>query len=181
MSCPEIIAASTAEPYDNELYRRALERGKWAAMKVHGDYHFAEDHAQKGAVALWQAGQSEAPLHSPIAFAAVSARNAAIDHVRSPQNSPLVNSEVVDWALKEDHAESGQYDMFDTCDALAQAVEALNRERENHVRTKVLQLAAAEFTPTEISKLLDISTDKVKGHLQRSRAKLQESRKAFGL
>jgi len=183
MSNPEIIAASTSEPYSNQTYRDALRFGHMAGMRIHGDYHLAEDAAQKGVLALWEAAQKAIkggkPVEHPMGLASTAARFAAIDELKRRKRM-YVDSEMVD-ALGKNGSSPDAYETFDTCEAVMQAVASLSAQRTNDTRDKIFQLTAAEFTPPEISDLLGVTLGSVHAVLKRGKLKLRERREEFGL
>jgi len=168
----------TAQPIGDELYREIFSAGHRIAMRLHGDYHLAEEAASDGALMLWQESQKE-HIRNPRTFAITSTRVAALSQLRRLKRT-YIDSETVETMLDSGSHED-PYDTFDTYSAVMQVVETLKGRRANETRPKIFQLMAAEFRPREIAEVLGLPPEYVQNQVAVGRQMLKGKREAFGL
>jgi len=171
---PEVVA------FSDEQYHEIYTAGFHSAMRVHGNFHSAQDAAQEAAVATWLAEQKKS-LEKPAAFGTVVARRRALDE-QEVMFGASVCSETVERTLDKGDPAPSVCELIDMYHAVRQAIAALDTDvRSTGTRTEVLQLAALEFTLPEIGEALGITAANAKVFLHRARETLRESRWKYGL
>jgi len=150
---PEPLAA---QPIVDEFCQAVVTQGFELAMRVHGDFHAAEDAGQEGMAALLEAIQKDQALEDPLDYTNDAARRKAIGDAKYRQRI-YVDSETIAYILG-DRAHTDDPFTFDSVEAVSQALASLRTPHASANRARALQLFAEGKTHEEIVAILGLNT-----------------------